>query len=47
MRFGIISAFGAVTLCGLVSWYASAQEPMHPHHHLHHAFGNWAMPARN
>ena len=37
MRFRIISAFGAATLCGLASWYASAQEPMHPHYHLHHA----------
>jgi hypothetical protein len=37
MRLEIIWAFGAVTLFGLTSLHASAQVPLHPHHHLHHA----------
>ena len=37
MRSVILWAFGAVALCGLASLPAGAQQPIHPHYHLHHA----------
>jgi hypothetical protein len=37
MRLGTVWVCGALALFGLVNLRASAQEPLHPHHHLHHA----------
>jgi hypothetical protein len=37
MRLGTLWAFGAVAIFGLTTLCARATEPMHPHHHLHHA----------
>jgi hypothetical protein len=35
MRFRLMAS--SLTLFGLAAFYVAAQEPKHPHHHLHHA----------